>query len=443
MRRRSVLLPWDRRSELVVHRARGAAERLTSATLAGVLATDVAIELDGRVASEAETCLSRLAPCDPTRRSCSHGRTVDAPPPGRGPAASGVQTNLLKSAAKMYRTAVNPLAVKNRSPQGDLPMSIMTLTRQMAVAAVALASAFGATAADARSLVLYTASNSEIEKVVMDAFRAAHPDIDVSSVGMSTGPITEKALAEMDNPQADVVWMVNHFALNQLKDAGAFQPYEPKDNVIAEPFKDPDGFWIGHNGTIMAMAVNSKLLAEKNLPTPSDWVDLIKPVYKDQITVAAPTKSGTGFTIFSNMADMFGETFIENIDANIFQYNSSGSAAARQVGGGETTIGLSYDTAIMQQVAANPDVQMVIGRLSPNIIEGAGLVAGAPNEAEGKLFMDWLFSEAGMSVLEPHIGLGAAPGYGKIDLDKVWLWEMRRPVDPDAFKAEWAAKYEQ
>ncbi|MEO1456741.1 MAG: extracellular solute-binding protein [Pseudomonadota bacterium] len=321
--------------------------------------------------------------------------------------------------------------------------SISLISRRSVLSVAAMVAVLSATAAEARNLVLYTASNSEIEKVVMEAFKAAHPDIEVSSVGMSTGPITEKALAEMDNPQADVVWMVNHFALNQLKDAGAFQPYDPAGNVIDDAFKDPDGFWLGHNGTIMAMAVNTKLLAEKGLPMPTDWVDLIKPVYDDQITVAAPTKSGTGFTIFSNMSDMFGETFIENLDANIFQYNSSGSAAARQVGGGETVIGLSYDTAVMQQVEANDDVEMVIGRLSPNIIEGAGLVAGGPNEAEGKAFMDWLFSEAGMKVLEPHIGLGAAPGYGKIDLDKVWLWEMRRPVDADAFKAEWAAKYEQ
>jgi iron(III) transport system substrate-binding protein len=247
----------------------------------------------------------------------------------------------------------------------------------------------------------------------------------------------------MGNPQADVIWMVNNFALQQLKDAGALQPYEPKNSVVDAAFKDSDGFWIGHNGTIMAMAVNKKQLADKHLPMPVDWVDLIKPVYKGQITVAAPTKSGTGFTIFSSMEDMFGDNFVDNLHQNIFQYNSSGSAAARQVSGGETAIGLSYDTAIMQQVSANSDVEMVIGRLSPNIIEGGGLVAGAPHEDEGKVFLDWLFSDAGMKVLEPSIGLGAAPGYGKIDQKQVYLWEMRRPIDSEDFKRQWASKYEQ
>lgn len=297
-------------------------------------------------------------------------------------------------------------------------------------------------AASANDLVLYTASNPKIEKAIMDAFKKVHPEINVKSVNMSTGPITEKAIAEMSNPQADVIWMVNNFALDQLKDAGALQPYTPQNSVVDEVFVDADGFWTGHNGTIMAMAVNKKLAQEKKIPMPSDWVDLIKPVYKGSITVAAPTKSGTGFTVFANMNDMFGANFIENIHQNIFQYNSSGSAAARQVGGGETVIGLSYDTAILQQVEANPDVELVIGRMSPNIIEGGGLVAGAPHEKNGKIFLDWLFSKEGMEAFAPHVGLGAAPGYGKIDLNKVHMWKLRRPVDQDQFKRDWAKKYE-
>jgi len=296
--------------------------------------------------------------------------------------------------------------------------------------------------AKARDLVLYTASNSKIEKDIIDAFSKAYPDIKVKTVNMSTGPITEKAIAEKSNPQADVIWMVNNYALDKLKENGVLQPYQPKNNVILPEFVDPDGFWYGHNGTIMAMAVNKKLLAEKKLAMPVDWVDLIKPEYKGYITVASPTKSGTGVTIFSTMLDMFGWNFIDNLHQNVFQYNESGSAAARQVGGGETVIGLTYDTAILQQLDANPDVTMVVGHISPNIIEGGGLITGAPHEAEGKKFLDWLFSSAGMEAFAPHVGVGATPGYGKVDLSKVHMWKQRRPLDQDVFKREWAGKYE-
>jgi iron(III) transport system substrate-binding protein len=297
-------------------------------------------------------------------------------------------------------------------------------------------------AAVAQQLVLYTASNEEIEKAVVDAFKQAHPEITVETINMSTGPITQRLIAEKANPQADVVWMVNDIALKQLKDAGVLEPYEPKDNAVAEEFKDPDGFYMGHNATIMAMAVNTDVLKQKGLPMPSSWEDLILPVYKQSITVAAPTKSGTGLSIFTMLHDAFGWNYIDNLHQNIFQYNDSGSAAARQTASGETAIGLSYDAAILQQMAGDAPVEMVIGRVSPNVIEGAGLVANGPNPEQGRLFVDWLFSKEGAAVLGPHVGIGAVPGYGNVDLSKVHLWTMRRPLDPEEFKREWAAKYE-
>lgn len=314
--------------------------------------------------------------------------------------------------------------------------------RYAVLGAVAGAAALIAGTADARVLVLYTASNPKIEKDILAAFKKAYPDIELKSVNGSTGPMTERAIAEKENPQADVIWMINNIALDQLKEAGALEPYEPKDSPIGDAFRDPDGFWVAHNATVMGLAVNIKRLKEEKLPMPTTWEDLIKPVYKGQITIAAPTKSGTGYSIMSTLVDAFGWNFIDNLHQNIFQYNESGSAAARQAGRGETVIGLSYDTALLQQVRAGVGVEMVIGRISPNVLEGGGLLAGAPHPTEAKLFLDWLFSEEAAKVFGPSVGAAAVQGYGSVDMSKVHLWKMRRPVDANEFKRQWAAKYE-
>ena len=294
----------------------------------------------------------------------------------------------------------------------------------------------------AGELILYTASNPKIEKDVNAAFQKAYPDIKINTINLSTGPITERAIAEKANPQADVIWMVNDIALEQLKEAGVLEPYEPKNSPVVDSFKDPDGFYVNHNATLMGMAVNTKLLKERKLPMPTTWEDLIKPIYKGQVSIAAPTKSGTGLSIFSTMWDAFGWNFIDNFHQNIFAYQSSGSAAARMSGRGEVAIGLSYDTAILQQVQAGVPVEMVIGRISPNVKEGGGLLAGAPHPKEAKIFLDWLFGTEGAKVLAPHVGIGAVPGYGKVDMSKVYLWNMRRPLDANKFKMQWASKYE-
>ena len=314
--------------------------------------------------------------------------------------------------------------------------------RDFTVCAVAGAALLGASAAKADTLMIYEAALTVVNKAIVAAYKKKRPGLDIQTIHLSTGPITERAIAEKSNPKADVIYMVNTIALKQLKKAGVLEPYTPKGMAISDQFKDIDSFYHGHDASIMAMAVNTKVLKEKNLPMPKSWGDLIKPMYKGYITIASPAKSGTGVGILSTMVDAFGWNYVDNLHANIFKYNSSGKTAARQAGSGETAIGLSFDSAVMKQVEANTDVKMVIGELSPNIVEGGGLIAGGPNPKEGKLFLDWLFSEEGAKVFHPFVGIGAVPGYGKIDVSKAYLWEMRRPLDAKKFKRDWIAKYE-
>lgn len=294
----------------------------------------------------------------------------------------------------------------------------------------------------AQKVVLYTASNPEIEKAILDAFAKAHPEIKIELINLSTGPVVQRAIAEKGNPQADVIWMINNIALDELKTAGVLEPYEPKDAKVADEFRDPDGFWVAHNGTIMAMAVNTKLLKEKNLPMPATWLDLGNPVYKGTISVASATKSGTGLSIMSTLYDAYGWDYLEKLNANVFQYQSSGSTPVRQAASGEVVIGLSYDIAIIQQIRAGQPIEMVYGGMSPNILEGAGLVAKSPDPKEGKIFLDFLFSAQAGEVWRPFVGIGVAPGVANVDLSKVKLWKMTKPIDAEQFKRDWAARYE-
>lgn len=310
------------------------------------------------------------------------------------------------------------------------------------IQALAIGLMFLTNAAFAADLVLYTASNEQIEKTMISAFKEAYPDISVGTVNMSTGPVTERLIAEKANPQADVVWMLNHIALNRLKQEGVLAPYKPKNSAVSDEFTNPGHFWTGHNATIMAMAVNTKVLEERGLPMPTSWADLVKPVYEGQISVAAPTESGTGLSIASTFVDIFGWNFIENLDRNVFKYADSGSAPVRRAVSGEVAIGLSYDQAILQHMRAGAPIEMVTGDVSPNIIEGAGLIVNAPHPKAGRLFLDWLFSkDGGAAVLGPLVGISAVPGYGAVELSTVHLWEMRRPLDAVTFKRKWAKKF--
>ena len=292
----------------------------------------------------------------------------------------------------------------------------------------------------ARDLMLYDASE-DVGAALSSAFAARYPDINVQVVSGSTGPITARAIAEMGNPQADVVYLVNNVALEQLKNAGVFEPYAPTDAAVREDFRDPDDFYTRYFATTMCMVVNRDRLAQKGLPMPTTWEDLIKPIYKNEIAMPSPMQSGTGSTILSTFVDAFGWPYVENLHENVYQYSDGGSGGAQLAGTGEVTIGLSYDTTCYATQSAGRPVDVVFGRITPNTSEGGGLVAGAPHPEEARLFLDWMASEEAAGILGKLVGATAVPGHGLVDLDEVYPWVMRRPVDIEAFRREWAAKF--
>jgi iron(III) transport system substrate-binding protein len=323
----------------------------------------------------------------------------------------------------------------------------VTGTAAGALALAAVVALPAADVAEAAELVIYSAGNPEGHKLAMDAFRKAHPGIKVSEVTESTGTVSKRVIAEKDNPQADIIMAINTFYMDLMKDAGVLEPYEPANTPVPEDARDPDGFYLFESFGIYGFVVNKEMLKEKNLPMPNNWDDLINPIYKGHLSIASPIKSGTGLTIFSTLVDTYGWNFLDNLHENIFQYNSSGSAAARQAGRGEITIGLSYGSALKQQVDAGRPVVMVIPSLVPNVGLGQGLIAGAPNPEEAKIFIDWLLSEEAAPVREPYAEVHSIPGYGwlpkaGIDLSNKQMWSMRRPLDVDEFKRAWAKRFE-
>lgn len=292
----------------------------------------------------------------------------------------------------------------------------------------------------ARDLVLYDASE-KVGNALTAAFAAKYPDIKIQVVSGSTGPITERAIAEMGNPQADVVYLVNNVALEQLKNAGVFEPYKVAGTDIRESFRDRDDFYTRHFATTMCMVVNRDRLADKGLPMPTTWEDLIKPVYKNEISLPSPMKSGTGGAILTTFVDAFGWTFVENLNENVYQYSDGGSGGAQLAGTGEVAIGLSYDTTCYATQSAGRPVDVVFGRITPNTSEGGGLVAGAPHPEEAKLFLDFMASKDAAEVLGKLVGATGVAGYGLVDLDAVSPWEIRRPIDIEDFRREFATRF--
>ena len=293
-----------------------------------------------------------------------------------------------------------------------------------------------------RPIMVYSAVAEPIHEAVVKAFEAAHPQYEVKGVLGSNGPITARAVAERGNPQADAMYSMNIFFMEQLKRQGVFAPYAVRGSQIAEAFRDSDDFFVSHWITVNGFLVNTRVAEARSLPFPQTWEQLADPRYKGLVSAPSPVKSGTGLTVFTALVDAFGWDYLDRLHRNIPAYGSGGSVAARQAAAGELMVGITFDTTLLELKAAGAPVEIVFPDMIPNVSEGGGLVARGPNQEGGKLFVDFLASPAGAAIFKPFTGATTTPGVGNLDLARLNLWKMQRPVDLDAFRREWARRYE-
>lgn len=293
----------------------------------------------------------------------------------------------------------------------------------------------------ADEVVTYTHANDHLIADVVKAFEEKHPDIKVKTV--STGDsMVERAIAEKANPQADVIYGVGDFELDQMMNAGVLEPYSPKGSKVPAKYIGPDDFYVGHYFELLAIVINTDVLKEKNLPVPTGWADLGRPEYKGLLSVAAPPQSTTGYMIFSMVWDAFGWEYMDKLHKNMFQYNSSGSASARQAASGEVAIGLSYDTAALGQKKAGSPIEVTFTDTTPGVVIGGALIVGGPNPEAAKLFLDFLATEEGAKKMAPYAATTVPGVVGLIDMSKINHWIMTRPLDLVKFKKEWSERYE-
>ena len=213
---------------------------------------------------------------------------------------------------------------------------------------LSLASLAGTASAAPVQLTVYTAVEPDMLKKYVEIFNKQYPDIHLSWVRDSAGPIISRLLAEKETPKADAIFGLSVNGMLFLKANGLLKAHKPKDfDQISPLMRDnsPDPYWVGMNAWVTAFCVNTKLLEKEGLAMPQSWADLVKPEYKGKIVMSNPASSGTGFMAVWGWMQLWGKEkawdYMEKLDKNVKMYVHSGSKPAAMAAQGEILIGLS------------------------------------------------------------------------------------------------------
>jgi ABC-type Fe3+ transport system substrate-binding protein len=297
----------------------------------------------------------------------------------------------------------------------DVPES----QRQLYEAAVAA----GGTA----NLFIGTGIDEQTDQLI-ELFNETFPDVAVEYVSGTGNEVTERLLTEkragLNN--VDVLLVAGMSAFRRVAGEGFMEPFTPEDARLftQDPATYVDGVAYSFSNIYHAACFNPANVTEQEarlLESYEGWAD---PTWRGRAAIVNAAGFGYrfGLTHWVYQDPGLGRAWLERLAAlDTVVYNSATDVVPQVIAG-------EYDVvfnAMMQYGAqAHRDgapLRCTTGEYAPYYTFGAGLVKDAPNSAAGRLFVDWLFSEA-----------------GQLAVQETWSFDARREgIDTPVVDAGW------
>jgi len=270
-------------------------------------------------------------------------------------------------------------------------------------------------------LLVYTALETDQLKAFKDSIESTVKDVEIRWVRDSTGVITAKLIAEKANPQADMILGLAATSLLVLEQEGMLTPYAPKgveklNQRFVDSKKPP--MWVGMDVWGATICFNTVEAQKRGLPKPESWKDLLKPIYKGQITMPHPASSGTGFLDVTAWLQLYGEAegwkYMDALHENIAQYVHSGSKPCRQAGAGEFVMGISFEYRANATKASGAPVELIFPKEGVGWdMEAAAIMKASKKQEHARKVMDWATTREANEVYAKNYAIVAMPGVAK------------------------------
>jgi len=256
------------------------------------------------------------------------------------------------------------------------------------------------------SVVVYTSLNEVTNGALVEAFEK-DTGLTVEGVRTPTGRLFERIQSEAGAGAlpADVVTMPDHSLFGSLVDKGTFAKHTvPSDGQIGADFKSPDGTYYAINSAPTVIAWNKEIIKDEQAP--KSWADLPKVgAAGKQIGIVHSSQGAGGWGLALFMREKFGVEYWQQLADTKPSLESSVGSLAEKLGRGEVAVAAARPPEVgeLQEQGAPVDfVWPEDGTPTFNFFSGTVAKAKHPNAA--KVYLNWVLSKRGQSVLAAEGG---------------------------------------
>ena len=262
-------------------------------------------------------------------------------------------------------------------------------------------------------LTLMTHDSFAISEEVLQAFEAENNvTVEILPSG-DAGAAVNQAILAKDNPLADLFFGVDNTFMSRALEADIFEAYEsPALGSIRDDLKlDESNRLLPVDYGDVCLNYDKAWFAEKGLPIPASWEDLLDPAYEGLLVVENPATSSPGLAFMLATAAAFGADgeydFLDywaDLRANdVMVTNGWEDAYYGQFtvgGGGERPLVVSYASSPPAEfIFADPpaDESPTASIVQPGMcfrqVEFVGILKGTENRALAEKFVDFMLGQ--------------------------------------------------
>lgn len=245
------------------------------------------------------------------------------------------------------------------------------------------------------NILIYTSVEDYVIEDMNKRLGEEFPNYNITVEYVSTGNHAAKLLTEGKNSECDISYDLEYAYMEQLARAGVLADLSDYDRSIYVEDTIASDYYLVQCRVGGAVILNTELLAEKNLAEPTSYEDLLKPEYKDLISMANPKSSGTGYMFYKSLVNAWGQekaiAYFDSLAENVLQFTSSGSGPVNALLQKEVAIGFGMTSQAVTQINEGSPLKVVyFEEGSPFTMYGQGIIAGKEERESVKEVFDFL-----------------------------------------------------